>query len=185
MYDEFTATTCMQHQLDKTLLEKDLGVYVDKDLEFTMHTIAKVNKAHQLLGYVRHTFRYLNKESLPLLYKSIIRPHLEFASCVWSPKHKINIHRIEGIQRRATKCIPELAHLNYEQRLAHLKLETLSYRRMRADLIETYRIVNNLHEMDTSCCCSRCPDKSMLSINPCRSTRGNSKKIQLQHTSKE
>ena len=185
MYDNFTDTTCTQHTLEKTLLEKDLGVYVDKDLDFTMHTIAKVNKAHQLLGYVRHTFKHLNKQSLPMLYKSIIRPHLEFASCIWSPKHRININRIEAIQRRATKCVPELRHLNYEQRLANLKLETLSYRRMRADLIEAYRIINNLHEMDTNCGCSKCPEKSMLSINPCRSTRGNSKKIQLQHTSKE
>ena len=80
---------------------------------------------------------------------------------------------------------PGTATSSYEQRLANLKLETLSYRRMRADLIETYQIVNNLHELDKSCCCSRCPNISMLSINPCRSTRGNSKKIQLQHTTKE
>ena len=120
-----------------------------------------------------------------MLYKSIIRPHLEFGTCIWSPKLKININRIESIQRRATKCVPELWHLSYEQRLANLKLETLSYRRMRADLIEVYRILTDQHEVEKSCQCSKCPRKSMLSVVTCGSTRGHSKKLQLQHASKE
>ena len=185
MQDSFTETTCQQHTLATTLLEKDLGVFIDSELDFTMHTIEKVNKAHKLLGYVRHTFKYLNKETLPMLYKSLIRPHLEFGTCIWSPKLKININRIESIQRRATRCVPELWHLSYEQRLANLKLETLSYRRMRADLIEVYRILTNQHEIERSCQCSKCPHKAMLSIVTCGSTRGHSKKLQLQHASKE
>ena len=41
MYDNYTETICDQHILDKTLQEKDFGVFIDIDLKFTMHTIAK------------------------------------------------------------------------------------------------------------------------------------------------
>ena len=84
MQDSFTETTCQQHTLATTLLEKDLGVFIDSELDFTMHTI--------------ETFKYLNKETLLMLYKSIIRPHLEFGMYIWSSNLKINVNRIENIQ---------------------------------------------------------------------------------------
>jgi hypothetical protein len=45
---------------------------------------------------------------------------------------------IENIQRRATKLIPGLSDLSYENRLRRLKLPSLSYRRSRGDMIEVH-----------------------------------------------
>ena len=185
MQDKYTESTCQQHTLEKTLLEKDLGVFVDSELDFSWHVIEKVNKANKLLGYLRHSFKHLNKQSLSMLYKSIIRPHLEFASCIWAPKHQYNIQRLEKVQQRATRMVPELRNFTYEQRLCILKLETLSYRRMRSDLIEAYRIISGQHEVDTNCYCSLCPTKAMLSTPNCTTTtRGNSKKLQIHNATK-
>ena len=75
----------------------------------------------------------------------MIRPHLEYCSCIWSPHLKYNIDAIERVQRRATKIVPSLKNLTYTQRLERLNLETLEYRRRRADLLETYRILNGIH----------------------------------------
>lgn len=115
-----------------------------------------------------------------MLYKSLVRPHLEFASCIWSPKQKFNIDSIERVQRRATKIVPQLRNLSYTERLKQLNLETLSYRRTRADLLETFRILTDQHKVDTNCYCSICPSKSMLTPSIYTSTRGHSKKLQIQ-----
>ena len=184
MQDSYTETTCQQHTLQATHVEKDLGIYIDAELKFTKHIEEKVNTANRLLGYLRRTFKFLNKETLSLLYKSLIRPHLEFGSCIWAPKQKYNIKLVENVQRRATKLIPELRDLPYNERLKELKLETLSYRRMRADLIETYRILTSQHIIDTNCHCSLCPEKSMLSASLSGSTRGNTRKLQVHDATK-
>ena len=168
------------HILEKTEVEKDLGVHIDSKLNFTTHCQEKVNKANRILGYIRHTFKHLDKDSFLLLYKSLVRPHLEFASTIWSPKYKYNIDSIERVQRRATKLISTLRELPYNERLKRLNLETLSYRRTRADLLETYRIISNQHQVNTSCHCSQCPNKSMLAPALCTTTRGHSKKLRIQ-----
>ena len=48
---------------------------------------------------------------------------------------------IEGVQRRATKLVPELKNLPYKERLKKLKLTTLVDRRVRGDMIETYKLI--------------------------------------------
>ena len=109
-----------------------------------------------------------------MLYKTLVRPHLEFASTVWSPHHKYNIDAIERVQWRATKMLATLQDLSYRQRLEKLKLETLQYRRRRADLLETYQIMNGIHNIDQSCYCSLCPSLA-------QTTRGHQMKVQIQH----
>ena len=54
------------------------------------------------------------------------------------PKKDINV--LERVQRRATRMITGYSKLNYEERLASLGLKTLETRRLRADLIETFKI---------------------------------------------
>ena len=168
------------HKLEVTELEKDLGVNTDSKLKFTDHCNIKINSATKVLRYIRHTFSYIDEQMFLLLYKALVRPHLEYASCIWQPYLKYNIDSIERVQRRATKMIPSLRNLSYTERLEKLNLETLQYRRTRADLLETFRILNNIHTLDQSCHCSKCPGKMMFSPSLNSSTRGHSKKLQIQ-----
>ena len=115
-----------------------------------------------------------------LLYKALLRPHLEFASCVWSPQHKYNKNSIESVQRRATKLVPGLYHLSYSDRLQQLNLETLEYRRRRADMLETYRIMSGNHLVNRSCRCEVCPNKEMLQKSVNHTTRGHSLKLKTE-----
>ena len=92
----------------------------------------------------------------------MVRPHLEYGSCVWSPHRKKDMDSIERVQRRATKIIPELKNLSYIDRLKALDLPTLKFRTERADIIETYRILTEQHIVDLDCKCHLCRDKKML-----------------------
>ena len=78
------------------------------------------------------------------LYKSIVRPHLEYASVIWSPLYKKDKITLENIQRRATRLIPAMKGKTYPERLKRLGLPTLEYRRERADMVEVYKIMNDI-----------------------------------------
>ena len=116
------------HKLEVTEVEKDLGVFTDNQLKFSQHCQNKVNVANKTMRYIKHTFKYIDEDMFVLLYRSLVRPHLEYASCIWSPYLKYNIDAIERVQRRATKMVESIKDLSYSQRLEKLSLETLEYR---------------------------------------------------------
>ena len=74
-------------RLNSTLEEKDLGVLVDNELSFAKHIAAQVGKANRVLGQIRRTFSYLDKNMMRQLFIAFVRPILEFGNVVWSPRH--------------------------------------------------------------------------------------------------
>ena len=117
-----------------------------------------------------------------LLYKSLLRPHIEYASPCWSPTLKVDIYNIEKIQRRATRLVPSISHLSYEERLRKLDLPTLQFRRLRTDLLLLYKISHNLNTLNTNTFCTLCPhNTSMLAPSLGINTRGHNYKYQIQH----
>ena len=128
--------------------EKDLGVIIDKNLNFKEHIYIQISKANRTLGIIRRTFRNMNREMFLQLYKSLVRPNLEYASNVWFIVFKKEAMAIENVQRRATKLVREIAHLPYSERLKILGLPSLEYRRLRADMVETYKILNDIDHAD-------------------------------------
>ena len=77
-----------------------------------------------------------------ILYKSLVRPVMEYANVVWGPNYIGDCQMLEKVQRRATKCIPELFNLEYDDRLSALNLPSLSYRRHHADMLMVYNILH-------------------------------------------
>ena len=94
------------------------------------------------MAVARKTFDCLDKEIFLYIYKGLVRPHLEYASSVWAPHLIKHIEAIEAVQRRATKLVPGMANLPYDERLKKLKLPTLAYRRCRGDLIQVFKLMN-------------------------------------------
>ena len=90
---------------------------VDCKLKFDDHITTKVNKANSILGIIRRSDKYLDKDTFLHLYKALVRPHLEYANAAWSPKTQKQINLLEGVQRRATKLLPKVNDMEYIDRL--------------------------------------------------------------------
>ena len=136
--------------LCKTNCEKDLGVHIDSKLNFNEHILNQVKKARCTAGVIHRNILNKTPNVMVPLYKSMVRPHLEYANTVWSPYTKKNINLIENIQRHFTKKITGLKHKSYEDRLKSLRLPSLTFRRLRGDLIEAYKIIHNIYDPITT-----------------------------------
>jgi hypothetical protein len=134
--------TLNNQNIQQTHLQKDLGITIDDRLQFTHHIDNITSKANRTLSAINRNFKHLDTDTFITLYKAQVRPKLEYASSVWNPHLKKDIHKIERIQARTTKMIPQLRHLTYTNRLLRLGLPTLEYRRHRQDLIETYKLIH-------------------------------------------
>ena len=65
-------------------------------------------KGNQIRGLIRRNIVYKEKELIISLYKTIVRPHLEYCIHTWRPYRKKDIDIQERVQRRATKLIQKL-----------------------------------------------------------------------------
>ena len=102
------------------------------------------------------------------LFVALVRPNLEYANPVWCPFKRKYIDHIEKVQRQFTKKIYGMHKLTYTERLRELNLPSLEFRRVRGDMIETYKIINNVYDPITS--------QSLFKINDAN-TRSNSFKL--------
>ena len=91
------------------------------------------SKGNQILGLIRRITTNKEKQVIVPLYKAIVRPHLEHCTQAWRLYRKKDIDKLERIQRRATKMIPELRDLSYKSRLLEYGLTTLETRRLRGE----------------------------------------------------
>ena len=103
------------------------------------------------------------------LYKTIVRPILEYGNVVWAPKFRKDIDRIEAVQRRFTKRVCDVKDDEYDIRLQKLRLPSLEFRRARGDMIETYKILHEIYDSNTT--------STLFSLNVSSGTRGHPYKI--------
>ena len=136
------------HTLEAIDQEKDLGVIIDDTLKFHVHTAAAAKKGNQMLDVIKKAYCTCDALTIPILYKAMVRPLLEYGNVIWGPHYKMDMRSIESVQRRATKLIPELRDKSYEERLQQLSLPSLVYRRRRGDMIVMYKIVKGLVRVD-------------------------------------
>ena len=133
-----------------------------------------IKKANRILGLIKKSFVNLDTNSLPLLYKSLVRPHLEYGNIIWGPHYKEDQKAIEKVQKRATKLIPSIQDLPYEERLRQLNLPSLMHRKRRGDMIQTYKIITEKINLD----------KGLFFRISRSATRGHNYKLYKQHANK-
>ena len=131
-------------ELESIMEEKNLGVYVDHNFKVGKQCTKAAAKGNQIFGLISRTFVTRTKEVMMTLYKSLVRPHLEYCVQAWRPHLKKDIEKIEKVQRRATRMMMVGEVLDYESRLKRVGLTTLETRRLRADMLEVYKIMNGM-----------------------------------------
>ena len=134
--------------LEETEGEKDLGVIIHCSLSPSRDVAECVKKANRVMGIIYRSFTYKGRDIMLSLYKSLIRPLIEYCVKAWSPYLVKDVIKLEKVQRRFTKMIPEIRDLSYADRLKTLGLTTLATRRVRGDLIETFKLMKGLESID-------------------------------------
>lgn len=86
-------------------------------------------------------------------YNSMVVPHLEYAVQFWSLNYRKEINLLEKIQQSATKMIPTLSAQPFEERLKSLSLFTLGKRRLRENVIQVYKYLKKIINVDYSKLC--------------------------------
>ena len=98
--DKNPQTYYMNEQpLDYVKEEKDLGVVVDNRLKLHKLAASAVKQANKVLGLIKHSFTALDHTALPLLYTSMVCPHLEYGNIIWGPHFKEDIKAVERVKK--------------------------------------------------------------------------------------
>ena len=84
------------------------------------------------------------------LYKTLVHPQLENGNIIWGAFYIIDQGKVENVQRAATRLLPSIRHLSYEQRLCTLNFPSLKYRQLCGDMINVYRPYHNMFNLDQS-----------------------------------
>ena len=128
--------------LQEVKQEKDLGIIMTtSDLEFFSQVIEAYKKAKRALGMINCSIQYKSKSVLLCLYKTLVRPHLEYCMQIWSPHYSRDRQLLEKVQHRFTRMVPGMKVLPYNKRLRQLGPWTLEKRCNRADLIEMFKML--------------------------------------------
>jgi hypothetical protein len=128
--------------------ERDLGVIVQDDLKVSQQCVKVVKTANKVLGMISRTFVCRSKDVILQLYKSLVRPHLEYCIQAWRPHLQKDIKLIESVQKRATKMVDSLKSCSYDERLRKLNLTSLETRRLRGDLIEVFKMFKGFDDVN-------------------------------------
>ena len=100
------------------------------------------------VGQIQRAFHYRTKKTLVPLYKSFVRPKLEFAVQAWSPWQEGDKKVLEKVQERMIRMLSDAKGATYEDKLKSVNLTSLTERRERGDAIEAFKTLNGINKVD-------------------------------------
>jgi len=145
-------------------------------LKFHLHVNHIVSSAFTRDNIILKCFKSRNVQILLRAFKVYVLPIIEYAFSVSVLLTSLLISvitKVQSVQRKFTKRLPDCSHLSYPDRLVRLNLDSLVVRRLRPDLIVTYKIVFGLTDMN--------PDNFFTFANSIYNTRGHAYKLLPSH----
>lgn len=136
---------------------KYLGVHISSNLSWEQHINYITNNANRTLGYLKRNFSSLTSSLKLQLYKTLIRPKLEYAASIWDPGVAYLVSSVESIQNRSARFILSEYHrtASVTTMKSQLLLPDLSLRRQIQRLCLFHKIFyhETLHDLLLSSPC--------------------------------
>ena len=123
-----------------------LGLVLDSKLSFSYHLQEKILKANKGIGLINRLRRFLPRDSLLTIYKTFIRPHLDYGDIIYDwPNNSVFVQKLESIQYNACLAITGCFRGTSQEKLySELGLESLADRRFCRRLVLFFKILNGL-----------------------------------------
>ena len=93
------------HKLDISSSITQLGLYISSNLTWKLHINSIAMHASEKLGFLSRARSYFSPSQLLTIYKSQIRPSLEYCSHVWGDASKSSLHLLDRVQSKAIRLI--------------------------------------------------------------------------------
>ena len=130
--------------LKTTDTAKYLGIIISQDMKWTKHITQTCSRANRALGFIKRNVKIRSPRIKEKLYNSLVRPHVEYASAVWSPHEVKPIHQLEMVQRRAARWTLNRHHntSSVKGMLEDLQWRTLEQRRTDCRLVLLFQSIH-------------------------------------------
>ena len=101
---------------------KDLGIYVDSNVNYKYHRQLSISKIMKKMGWIKRTFSNRSIPFLKTLWNSLLQPYQDYGSVLTSPFTKCEKLAAEKPLRALTKMSWEGRSLQYWERLQAFRL---------------------------------------------------------------
>ena len=103
--------------------QKHLGMILDTKLDFSLHLKNVQNKVNKTIGLLRKLQDTLPRTSLITIFKSFIRPHLDYGDIIYDRAYNTSFHQnIESIQYNAALAITGAVRRTSREELSRVRL---------------------------------------------------------------
>jgi hypothetical protein len=146
-----TTYSIMTRKVKSKVSVDDLGILLTSDLKFAAYCETIVSKAFARANLILKAFSSNDHKLLIIAYTTYVRHILEYNSCTWNPYLLKDIEKLESVQRFFTRKVCTRCKINYESyndRLIQFNLQPLEFRRLKADICMTYKIIHNLVDLE-------------------------------------
>ena len=131
--------------MQKSAIQKHLGLILDEKLTFNDHITSKLTTANKLTSTLRKLYHYMPRDSPVTIYKSFIRPHLDYVDVIFDkPSNATVSNRIESTQYNAALGITgAIRDTSKEKLYKELGFETMKEKTLFRKFCRFYKILNN------------------------------------------
>ena len=135
------------NNVPETDSQKHLGIILDNRLSFANHLKMILNKVNKTVGLLRKLHNILPRPALLTIYKSFIRPHLDYGDIIYDQAYNTSFHqKLDLLQYNASLAITgAIRGTSREKLYEELGLESLQLRRWFRKLSFFHKLFNSEH----------------------------------------
>ena len=137
--------TIRNTQLNSVSSQKLLGVHIDETLSWNQYIDYLCSIISSRISLLRQLSYYVPEIVQKMFYQSYVLPLIDYGSSSWGSTTKLNIERINKLQKRAARIILKVDYITPSvEMFQRLRWMTVSQRFNYNKAVLTYKALNNL-----------------------------------------